>query len=383
MSLFARSYSASTKLRVGLLILLSGIRANAQAVPSIQTQHAETDAQVDGYSPAGDRLLEHMLLSQNNPDSTRLNEQLLSGNISGTVLDQTGAVTVGASVRLLHKDGSVSQEVISGDNGQFSFSRVPPGPFRLTITAPGFAKREFSGELRSGQTYLVPAIVMQVAAAETEVRVGLPTVEVAEAQIKEQEKQRVLAFIPNFYVSYVPDAAPLNARQKFKLAWKTSVDPITFVGAGIYAGFEQAGNRYPEYGQGAEGYAKRYGAGYADAVAGIFIGNAILPSLLKQDPRYFYKGTGTTRSRLLYAISSSVMCKGDNKRWQPNYSFIGGSIAVGGISNLYVPASDRNGVGLIFQNALIRIGQGSLGGILQEFVIRRLTPRVHHNSAEP
>jgi len=107
-----------------------------------------------------------------------------------------------------------------------------------------------------------------------------------------------------------------------------------------------------------------------------------LPSLLKQDPRYFYKGTGSTRSRLLYAIASPVICKGDNKRWQPNYSFIGGSIAVGGISNLYVPASDRNGVGLIFQNALIRIGQGSLGGILQEFVVRRLTPRTKHRATD-
>ena len=212
----------------------------------------------------------------------------------------------------------------------------------------------------------------------------MSTVEVAEAQIKEQEKQRVFAFIPNFYVSYIPDAAPLNAKQKYRLAWKTAVDPVTFLAAGVYAGLEQAGDRYPEYGQGAQGYAKRYGAGYADAAAGIFIGNAILPSLLKQDPRYFYRGTGTTRSRLLYAVSSSVICKGDNKHWQPNYSFIGGSIAVGGISNLYVPANDRNGAGVVFQNALIRIGQGSLGGILQEFVLRQLTPHLHqHTPPQP
>jgi hypothetical protein len=156
------------------------------------------------------------------------------------------------------------------------------------------------------------------------------------------------------------------------------------VGAGVYAGLEQAGDRYPEYGQGAEGYAKRYGAGYADAVAGIFIGNAILPSLLKQDPRYFYKGTGTTRSRLFYGLASSVICKGDNRRRQPNYSFMLGSLAVGGISNLYVPASHGNSIGLVFQNALIRIGQGSLGGVLQEFVIPRLTPHVHQRrSAQP
>jgi Carboxypeptidase regulatory-like domain len=350
----------SRKQWLGAVLLLSGILANAQVVPSFQMQHDTEPSQNDG-----------------SPQSRPADKQLL-GRISGTILDQTGAVTVGADVRITRKDRSLNQEVVSGDNGQFSFSRVPPGPFQLTITAPGFATQVFSGELGSGQTYLVPAIVLPIATAETVVDVGVPAVEVAEEQIKEQEKQRLLGFIPNFYVSYNPDAAPLNAKQKFELAWKTAVDPVTFLGAGVYAGFEQAGNRYPEYGQGAQGYAKRYGAGYADAAAGIFIGNAILPSLLKQDPRYFYKGTGSTRSRLLYAVSSSVICKGDNKRWQPNYSFIVGSIAVGGISNLYVPAKDRNGGGLVFQNAPIRLGQGPLGGVLQEFIVRRLRPHMHH-----
>ncbi|HVO64261.1 MAG TPA: carboxypeptidase-like regulatory domain-containing protein [Terriglobales bacterium] len=315
--------------------------------------------------------------------TTKAQNEPSFGHISGTILDPTGAVTVGATVQVTSTQTSLSEQTVSGNNGQFSFSRVPSGPFQLTITAPGFANQTFSGELQSGQTFLVPAIVLPVATAQTEVRVGVPTVEVAEAQIKEQEKQRVLSFIPNFYVTYDHDAAPLNARQKFELAWKTAIDPVTLAGVGFYAGLEQAGDRYPEYGQGLQGYAKRYGSGYADTVSGIFVGNAILPSLLKQDPRYFYKGTGTTKSRLLYAVASSVICKGDNKRWQPNYSFILGSIAVGGISNLYVPAAERDGAGLIFQNALIRIGQGSLGGILQEFVLPRLTPRLrHHNNPD-
>jgi hypothetical protein len=112
-------------------------------------------------------------------------------------------------------------------------------------------------------------------------------------------------------------------------------------------------------------------------VSGIFIGNALLPSLLKQDPRYFYKGTGTKKSRILYALASSVICKGDNGRWQPNYSFIGGSFAAGGISYVTLPASNRNGTGVVFQNAGIRLGQGSLGGLLQEFLFKRITS--HHN----
>ena len=155
--------------------------------------------------------------------------------------------------------------------------------------------------------------------------------------------------------------------------WLARRSTLTAHKSGSLAG--RQGRSWPDARAHLQWYAKRYAAGYGDALAGIFIGNAILPSLLKQDPRYFYKGTGTTRSRIMYALASPVICKGDNKRWQPNYSFIGGSIAVGGISNLYVPAHDRNGAGLVFQNALIRIGQGSLGGIFQEFVFRRLTHR--------
>lgn len=304
----------------------------------------------------------------------------LPGVITGTVEDQTGAVSVGARVGLSRDDQSAREDVLSGNNGEFSFAHVPPGPFHLTITSQGFSTQEISGVLQPGEFHIVPLIVLAVSGGTTEVSVALSPVEVAQEQIKEEEKQRVFGIIPNYYVTYESNPVPLNARQKFELAWKTAVDPITFVGAGVYAGFEQAGNRYPEYGQGAQGYAKRYAAGYADAVSGIFIGNAIMPSLLKQDPRYIYKGTGTTRSRVLYALASSVICKGDNGRWQPNYSFITGSIAVGGISNLYVPANDRNGAGLVFQNALIRLGQGSLGGLFQEFLFRRITPHFAGNN---
>ncbi len=214
------------------------------------------------------------------PENKITGEQPL-GFISGTILDQTGAVAIGAHARLTRIGQSPSQEFVSGDNGQFSFSDVPPGPFHLTVTAPGFTSQVFSGELSSGQVYLVPPIVLAIARAETEVNVGVPTVEVAEAQIKQQEKQRVLAIIPNFYVSYVPDAAPLNAKQKFELAWKVAVDPVTSLGVGAVAGFEQAGDALGGYGQGAKGYGKRYGAVHGNALAAIFIGNAIMPSLLK------------------------------------------------------------------------------------------------------
>ena len=286
----------------------------------------------------------------------------------------------GARVTLVRENQSPNLEVLSGDNGQFAFTNIAPGPFQLTITAADFATQSIPGTLRSGENCTVPQITLAVATAFTEVQVVLSQTELAEAQIKDEEKQRVFGVIPNFYVSYVPDAAPLSSKQKFELAWKSTVDPITFGVTGAIAGIEQAENRFSGYGQGAEGYGKRFGASYADLVTSTYIGGAILPSLLKQDPRYFYKGTGGKRSRILYALANSVICKGDNGHWQANYSGILGSLAAGGISNLYYPAKDRNGAGLTFENALIGIGATAAVNILQEFVVRKWTPNVPNSA---
>jgi hypothetical protein len=299
----------------------------------------------------------------------------LPGNIRGMVVDRTGTPVARAVVKLTRGDSSAGQEVRSGDDGQFSFSNLAPGPFQLTITSEGFAPQTVSGDLRSGESHNVPQIALILATKVTEVRVELSPIELAQEQLRDQEKQRVLGFIPNFYVSYVPDAAPLTSRQKFQLALKSTVDPVTFGLTGAIAGIEQAQDRFSGYGQGAEGYGKRYGATYADLVTSTFIGGAILPSLLKQDPRYFYKGSGTIRSRTLYAIANSVICKGDNKRWQPNYSFMLGSLASAGISNLYYPANDR-GAALTFENTAISIASNAAANLLQEFVIRKLTPKL-------
>jgi Carboxypeptidase regulatory-like domain len=294
--------------------------------------------------------------------------------VSGEIIDPTGVAVTRATVKLLSEDRSSIQEVLTDDRGQFTFANVAPGPFHLTISSAGFATQEFSGNLGSGESFAVPQIVLVIATVVTEVRVEPPQVEVAEEQVKEEEKQRALGFIPNFYVSYVPNAAPLAPKQKFELAWKTMVDPVTFGLTGAIAGLQQAQNDFGGYGQGTQGYAKRYAAAYGDMATSTLIGSAILPSLLKQDPRYFYKGTGSKRSRLLYAIANSVICKGDNGHWQANYSGILGGLAAGGISNLYYPAKDREGAELTIQNALIGIGATAAANILQEFVIRRLTP---------
>ena len=107
--------------------------------------------------------------------------------------------------------------------------------------------------------------------------------------------------------------------------------------------------------------------------------------LLKQDPRYFRLGHGTKKGRLWYSVLSTVRCRGDNGKWQPNYSNIGGNLIGGGISNLYYPASDR-GIGLTFERAFTVTGEGAAGSLLYEFypdVIAHYKHRHHAKAATP
>jgi hypothetical protein len=304
------------------------------------------------------------------------------GSISGKVVDQSGASIAGAVVKLTREGQSSGLEVTSDEDGLFAFSNAAPGPFQLTISSPGLASHEFSGTLQPGEAYVTPLIMLVIPTQITEVHV-LPPEELAEVQIKEQEKQRVLGVIPNYYVTFEPNAAPITTKHKFELAWKSASDPVTLVGVGVLAGIGQAGDRWGAYGQGAQGYAKRYGASYANVFASTFIGGAVMPSILKQDPRYFYKGSGSKRSRILYAAASSVICKGDNGRWQPNYSNVVGSFAGAGLQAAYLPANDRRGSGFILSSALIRLGETSLAGVLQEFVFSKLTKHPRRAASQP
>jgi hypothetical protein len=362
----------NTLWRLALVLLTWCAIASAQvAVPTQRGGLAEETVAV-GPAPSTPGGSEQKTKDQGTQAAT-------PGTVIGTVLDQSGAVSVGTRIRLTPEDKSAYREVTSGDKGQFSFSNVPPGHFQLSVSSTGFANEVYSGDLAPGQTFLAPPIVLSVATVVTQVKATVDPVEVATEEIKEEEHQRVLGFIPNFYVSYLPDAAPLTTKLKYHLAWKSTTDVVTIAGVAFLAGLQQAGDQYSEFGQGAQGYAKRFGAEYGDAFASTFLSGAVFPSLLKQDPRYFYLGTGSKKKRILYAISNSVRCKGDNGHWQVNYSNIAGVVSGAALASTYYPSTNQ-GMNIL-QNSLIRMGESSLAGVVQEFILRKLVKGGHRQES--
>lgn len=211
-----------------------------------------------------------------------------------------------------------------------------------------------------------PPVVLSTTPGKSTVIAPLSARDLARQQILKEEHQRILGIIPNFSTSYVANAAPLTPGQKFQLAFRGAVDPFQFVAAGLLAGYGQATDNFDEYGQGAQGYAKRFGAAYTDSFDGAILGGAIFPILLREDPRYYRKGTGPFIKRAFYAISTAVITKNDNGSWGPNYANVLGNLAAGGLSNLYYPPEDR-GVDLTFQGAAIVTAEGDLGTLFIEF----------------
>ncbi len=296
-----------------------------------------------------------------------------TGTIIGTVTDGNDGTVPGAKVALEGPSPADSQREETSDNGFFQLDHLKPGiPYHVNVSASGFA--DWSSPeviLRPGQYMELTGIRLRIATAVTTVSAVSPE-ELATEQVKAEEKQSVLGFIPNYYAVYDRNAVPLTPKLKFRLALKTSVNPVTFLGSAFIAGFTQAAN-FHDYGQGAKGFGQRMGANYANGLTDIMIGGAILPSILHQDPRYFYQGTGTKKSRTLHALSTPFICRGDNGRQQPNYSSLGGYLASGAIANAYYPSSNR-GPGLVFSTAFTDIAANMANGLLQEFVLRKLTP---------
>lgn len=188
----------------------------------------------------------------------------------------------------------------------------------------------------------------------------------AEEQLKQQERQRVMGVMATFNTTSNRDAAPLSPSQKFRLFFRSERDPWPFGLAAAVAGISQARNSDAEWGQGMEGYAKRYGAAYSDAFIGNFFGNAVLPVALHEDPRYFQKGSGSVAGRFLWAAGSTVWCRRDNGSWGPNYANVAGNLMGAAIARAYYPASERTASDTITDGLTVS-AEGIVGAEIIEF----------------
>jgi hypothetical protein len=297
-----------------------------------------------------------------------------AASIIGTIEDVNGGTVPGATVIA---DGAISSDrqiVTANEDGFFSLGNLRPSvTYHIAIHADGFQDWTSSATiLTPGQLMNLTIIKLTLAEVTTTVN-AITQEQLAGEQVHAEEKQRVLGLIPNFYVVYDKNAVPLTKKLKFELAFKSASDPATIAGMALLAGVYQASDT-PNYVEGLKGYGQRFGAVGADGFSDIMIGGAILPSLLHQDPRYFYQGTGTKTSRALHAISAPFVAKGDNGQWQFNYSSVGGDLASGALSNLYYPASNR-GASLVFTGALITTGGRIANALAQEFLLHRITSR--------
>jgi hypothetical protein len=302
-----------------------------------------------------------------------------AAGVSGTVLDSSGAAVPGAQVSLKGPDGTLLRTLVSRASGEFTFVNLPAGSYLVTVKAQGFApfsSAEFS--VIAQQVYEVPNLLLAIAEANTDVLVR-PTEVIAAEQINAQERQRLLGVLPNFYVSYVSDAAPLATKQKFSLASHDTLDWTLLVSISAIAGIEQANNAFAGYGQGVAGYGKRWAAAFADGRSRDYLSRAVFASLFHQDPRYFYQGTGTTKSRLYHALSNAFVARSDSGKTMPNYSYLLGTMCSGALSNAYYPHANR-GAHLVFTNAAVGIAERAGVAVAQEFLGKRLTKNASKSS---
>jgi hypothetical protein len=301
-------------------------------------------------------------------------DAVASGQVSGEVTDTDSALIPNAAVSLIDvQTPDTHRDTVTDPSGTYRFDHVPPGTYRVRIAAKGFSSwkvKDFT--VAQDQAVTLDRVELGVEAITT--AVSAITVEaLAEEQITNEEHQRILGILPNFYVTYEKNPMPLTPRQKFKLGVVVMRDPLTFITAGINAGIEQANGDYADYGPGIGGYGKRYAAAYGDHLTATFLGSAFFPTLFRQDPRYFYRGHGRIITRALYAISTTVICKGDNGKWQPNYSNVLGNFGSAEIATLYYPATGQQSAQVRATNTAIGIAEGSISTLFQEFILRRFT----------
>ena len=293
-----------------------------------------------------------------------------AGSIQGKVTDTSGAPIFGAVVAV--EEGGDSRVTVTDIEGAFRISILAPGNYNVKISASGMSEWTAESVAVPGPEARPLLAVMQVAPAATSVTVGLSPQELTEEQVKRETQQRVMGVIPNYFVAYDNQAAPLSTRQKFTLSFKTLIDPATFAAVGITAGIQQIRNSYHQFGQGSEAYAERFAAAWGSAATNLVSTSVLAAAVLHQDPRYFYSGKGTKKQRAWYAVESAFRAKGDNGKWQPPYASVLGTVAAAELSDVYYPGSRTQytllGRGLMFHfGGLIALDLG------EEFFLKKFT----------
>jgi hypothetical protein len=177
--------------------------------------------------------------------------------------------------------------------------------------------------------------------------------------------ERIFVVVPAFGITNRQDAPALTAKAKFALASRQAFDPFMWISTGIQAGMSQASNEFPQYGQGATGYGKRYGAAMLDVINGGFAGTAFCV-LLKEDPRYFRLGSGSIEQRVLYSLAQQVSAKSDRGTRQFNWANVLGTFTSSALSNAYYPRPNR-GFSLTVNRAVVSLLWGFTGELTDEF----------------
>jgi hypothetical protein len=334
-------------------------------------------AQAQNYSGPNAAAIDARQLNQNqNQPASRATEEIGTGSISGTVLAKNGEVVQGAHVTLANSSGTEMRTADSGGNGQFAFTNLPPGVYKLKVTGEGmttFTAPQIT--LHAGEVRILSPVTLVISGVVTNVTVTGSKEELADEQVRIAVQQRIGGIIPNFYSSYDWNAPPMQAKQKFKLSIRSMIDPVSFLTVAGIAGVEQYLNMYPSYGGGIEGYGKRYGAALANHASATLFCRAVYPSIFHQDPRYFYKGKGSFGWRALYAMSAAVVARGDDGRLKPNYSNVLGNFSDAAISNLYYPSADQ-GLSLVVTNGLADTAADAAANLIREFVLKGITSHV-------
>ena len=297
-----------------------------------------------------------------------------TGVVIGSVVDPDGAEVDGARVVLTVEATRQVLQTVAEVDGTFRFAAVPAGAFAVAVsTERGLAPGKVTGMALPGQVVAVAPIVLQVASEMQEVNAMSPH-DAAEIEVKVEESQRILGILPNYGVTYNWNAPPLDTKQKFELATRATISPFTFGLTAIITGVERATGNYNEFGAGATGYFYLYGATTADIAIGNELGGAVFPWMFRQDPRYFWKGTGSIKSRIWYAITRTVICRSDKGKDMFSYSGVLGNFGAGAMSNLYYPKVDRNGWDLTLENGALAIAGDAIGNLEQEFLFKWFTP---------